>query len=269
MSTLEWDVAGTHGRVAVREWNGSAPTWLCLVAHGYGEHMGRYERLAAELVADGAVVVGPDHTGHGESDGERVLVESYDDVVADLHAVARRTLADHPGLPVVLLGHSMGGMIAARYVQLHARVVDVLVLSSPVLGRWAPVTDLLGLPEIPDGPLDTSTLSRDPEVGAAYEADPLVWHGPFKRPTIAAMARTMKDITDGPDLGSLPTLWIHGDADTLVPIDGTRVGIPELGASALTERTYPGGRHELFNETNRDEVVADVRAFVRENLPAG
>lgn len=263
----EQEIEGRHGRVVVRTWAGEQPTYAVLLAHGYGEHTGRYERLAGALVADGAVVAGPDHVGHGLSDGERVLIESFDDVVADLHVVADGLRADHPGLPLVLLGHSMGGLIAARYAQLHPGEADVVVLSSPVLGRWDPVTSMLGLEQIPDDPLDPSTLSRDPEVGAAYEADPLVWHGPFKRPTIQALATTMTEIDEGPPLGGVPTLWIHGEDDPLVPLDGTREGIDALGATALQTRLYPGGRHELFNETNRDEVTADVLGFVRDHLP--
>jgi alpha-beta hydrolase superfamily lysophospholipase len=156
----------------------------------------------------------------------------------------------------------MGGMIGARYAQLHGRELAGLVLSGPVLGSWTAVTDLLELDEIPDDPLDVSTLSRDPSVGAVYNDDELVWHGPFKRPTLAAIESELGRISGGPKLGPLPTLWLHGEEDQLVPLSETRDGIEALGFTRLEEVIYPGGRHEVFNETNRDEVLARTADFI-------
>jgi alpha-beta hydrolase superfamily lysophospholipase len=209
-----------------------------------------------------------DHVGHGRSEGERVLVEDFEDVVSDLHALADTARGEHPGLPVALLGHSMGGLIAARYAQRYGDELTALVLSSPLVGEWAAAGQLLALDEMPDVPLDPTTLSRDDAVGEAYAADPLVWHGPFKRPTVEAIDRGLRAIADGPGLGDLPTLWVHGEDDQLVPIGGTRVGVEHLRGSRFTERTYPGARHELFNELNADDVVAEVTGFVRESVLA-
>ncbi len=109
---------GRHGRLAARTWTGTdAPSHVVPLAHGYGEHIGRYERLADALVGTGAVVYAVDHVGHGNSEGERVLVEDFEDVVADLHQLDETARREHPGRPVVLLGHSMGGLIGARYAQ--------------------------------------------------------------------------------------------------------------------------------------------------------
>jgi alpha-beta hydrolase superfamily lysophospholipase len=264
-ASQEWAYEGSHGRLVARTWSGDGePTHVVVVAHGYGEHVGRYERVADALVAGGAVVYAVDHVGHGRSEGERVLVEDFEDVVSDLHALADTARAEHPGLPVVLLGHSMGGLIAARYAQRYGDELTALVLSSPLVGEWAAAGQLLALDEMPDVPLDPTTLSRDDAVGEAYAADPLVWHGPFKRPTVEAIDRGLRAIADGPGLGDLPTLWVHGEDDQLVPIGGTRVGVEHLRGSRFTERTYPGARHELFNELNADDVVAEVTGFVRE-----
>jgi len=263
---MEWEFDGEREKIFVQVWPAEAPSWVALLAHGYGEHIGRYEYVADTLLRHGAVVYGPDHMGHGRSGGDRVLIHDYEEVVADLHTVEDRARTDHPGLPVVLIGHSMGGMIAARYAQRYGSGLTALVLSGPVLGRWSPVEVLLGLAEIPDSPIDIATLSRDLSVGEAYAADPLVWHGPFKRPTVEALDRCLRAIAAGGRLGGLPTLWVHGEADELVPLAGTRAGIEEIRGEDLSEIIYPGARHEVFNETNKDEVLADVTRFVGDHI---
>ena len=248
-TSRQWDYTGTRGPLAARAWAAgpASPTHVVVLSHGYGEHAGRYEHVARALVDNGAVVYAGDHQGHGNSSGEKVLVHDFEEVVSDLHILDETARQENPGLPVVLVGHSMGGLIAARYAQRYGSSLAALVLSGPVLGSWATLSALLALDEIPDVPLDISTLSRDPAVGAAYSADPLVWHGPFKRPTLEALQRAVDTVAAGPDLGDLPTLWVHGEADELVPIDATRVGMENLSGSRTVERTYPEARHEVFN----------------------
>lgn len=259
----EWTYAGVAGKLVARTWErAEPPTHIVVIAHGYGEHIGRYERVADALVQNGAVVYAVDHVGHGKSEGERVLVADFEDIVTDLHMLDEVARLEHPGLPVVLLGHSMGGLIASRYAQRYGDILDALVLSSPVVGKWDVVTETLALEEIPDIPLDVTTLSRDPAVGERYSADPLIWHGPFKRQTLEALDRTLETIMEGRSLGELPMLWIHGEDDQLVPIEGSRLGIAHLRGPDYEEHTYPGGRHELFNETNADEVIGDVIGFI-------
>ncbi|NNN35677.1 alpha/beta hydrolase [Streptomyces sp. S3(2020)] len=252
----------TLDKIVVREWPHERPRYVALVVHGYGEHIGRYEELAGILHRHGAAVFGPDHRGHGKSAGERVLVEDFEDVVTDVHTVADLARAAHPGLPLVLIGHSMGGLISARFAQRHGAELAALVLSGPVIGDWELPRQLIALAEIPDTPISPASLSRDPSVGAAYVADPLVWHGPMKRPTVESFLRTLETVAKGGDIGRLPLLWLHGDDDRLVPLAGSRVGVEQLDGGALTERIFPGARHEVFNETNRAEVFADLTRFL-------
>ena len=263
----EWALDGHGGRLVARTWErADAPSHVVLLAHGYGEHVGRYEHVAAALVANGAVVYAVDHVGHGKSEGERVLIADFERLVDDLHEVDRRARAERPGLPVVLIGHSMGGLIAARYAQRYGDSLSAVVLSGPLVGAWDPVRQLLALPELPDVPLDITTLSRDPGVGEDYDNDPLVWHGPFKRPTLEAIDAGLAAIQDGPSLASLPLMWAHGEADQLVPPAGSRSGIERLRGEHFVERIYPEARHEIFNEINKDEVLADVTAFINQTL---
>ncbi|MGY1496104.1 alpha/beta hydrolase [Streptomyces sp. QTS52] len=268
----EYVLPGTRGAITVREWRRPThsdsgrpldpPLYLALLSHGYGEHVGRYEELAAAVVAHGATVLGPDHQGHGRSAGERAVIVDFEDVVTDLHTVADLARSAHPGVPVVLIGHSTGGLIAARFAQRYGDELAALVLSAPVLGSWDLPGRLLELDEIPDRPINPAALSRDPAVGAAYMADPLVWHGPMKRPTLEAFVQTLETVAKSGAIGPLPLLWLHGDDDRLVPLAGSRVGIEELRGTDWTERIFPGARHDVFLETDRAAAFAELTSFV-------
>jgi alpha-beta hydrolase superfamily lysophospholipase len=268
MSSSVATFAGIHGTVAVHRWTAATPRFVVLLAHGYGEHAARYGHLAQRLVEAGAAVYAPDHAGHGLSDGGRAHIEHLEDMVTDLGTVAGQAAAEHPGLPVALIGHSMGGIIATRYVQRAVGAPDALVLSGPVVGGNPAIFALLEMDPIPDVPLDPAGLSRDPAVGTAYAADPLVYHGPFRRESLRSFKDAAAAIAAGPSLGALPTLWIHGENDPLAPLDVTTAAFEHLGGSALQRKVYPGAMHEIFNETNRDEVVDDVVAFLQTVLRA-
>ncbi|GAA4799092.1 alpha/beta hydrolase [Actinomycetospora chlora] len=257
------EIDGTRGRVVVRRRDpDGAPRRVVLVAHGYGEHSGRYAHVLDRLAADGAVAYAPDHLGHGRSEGEAVLVTDVEDLVDDLDQVRRTARDEHPDLPIVLLGHSMGGLIAARYAQRFPDVLAGLVLTGPVVGGSPGIFGLLEYDEIPDVPIDPAVLSRDPAVGEAYGNDPLVWHGPFKRPTLEAFVAAVDAIANGPGFGELPVLWVHGEDDQLVPLDSTRPVMDKLRGGDQTTRIEPGARHEVLNETNKDEILDDVSAFI-------
>jgi alpha-beta hydrolase superfamily lysophospholipase len=257
------ELGGTHGRVVVRRRDPEgAPRRVVLVAHGYGEHSGRYAHVIDRLAADGAVVYAPDHLGHGRSEGEPVLVGDVEDIVDDLDQVRRTARNEHPDLPLVMLGHSMGGLLATRYAQRFPDVLAGLVITGPVVGGSPGLFGLLEYDPIPDVPIDPAILSRDPAVGEAYAADPLVWHGPFKRATLEAFVASVEVIAAGPGFGELPVLWVHGEEDQLVPLDATRPVIEKLQGSDLTTRIEPGARHEVLNETTSDEILDDVSAFL-------
>ena len=248
----EWIIESRQGaKRYVREWPNETAGWIALLCHGYGEHIGRYDQLADALRTAGATVVGLDHEGHGRSDGERALITDFEAVVDDLHQVAVKSVQTRPGLPMILIGHSMGGMIAA------------LVLSGPMFGTREALKQLLALDPIPEIPLDPAMLSRDPAVGAAYARDALVYHGAFQRQTLSAMIATMAAVETGPALGELPMFWVHGESDLLVPMPDTRPMIQHLRGSIYEEKIYPGAMHEVFNETNREEVIGDVIRFLK------
>ena len=264
----EFSYDGVSGRRAARSWSDPQvdPTHVVLLVHGYGEHIGRYQHVAEALVANGAAVYGVDHVGHGRSEGERVLVVDLEEVVLDVHQLDEIARAEHPDLAVALIGHSMGGLIGARYLQRYGETLATAVLSGPVIGESTVAHALLALDEMPDDPLDVAVLSRDEAVGRAYADNPLVWHGPFKRPTVEAMARGAEAVQSGPSLGRLPLLWIHGVDDALVQLENSRSGIEHLKGDVFEQRLYEGARHEVFNETNNAEILADVTDFLNRTL---
>jgi alpha-beta hydrolase superfamily lysophospholipase len=263
------ELRGKRGRVVVHRWSAPKPQVVAIISHGLGEHAGRYGHVAERLVAEGAAVYGPDYEGHGRSDGERARIESIDDFVDELASVYEASRNDYPGLLVVLIGHSLGGLIATRFVQRDQPELAALVLSGPLIGGNPQIEALLAMDPLPDIPIDPSILSRDPAVGEAYANDPLVYHGPLQRETLTAISTAAREVRAGPNFGDLPTLWIHGEEDFLVPLDVTNEAVQIVRGTKLEEHIYSGARHEVFNETNRDEVLDDVVRFLRRELEFG
>jgi len=266
MTSTTSELDGTRGRVTVRTWANDDPAYLVALAHGLGEHTGRYEHVAAHLVANGAEVIAPDHWGHGRSEGEPGNVDDMDSIVEDFATAVDQAQERHVGVPLVVLGHSLGGIVATRYVQTHPGRADALVLSGPVIGGNDLLLSLADLEEIPDIPIDPTFLSRDPAVGEAYAADPLVYHGPLHRATIETIKASVATIAAGDDFGDLPTLWLHGELDPLAPLAEANRAFEHMAGSALMAKVYPGAMHEIFNETNQAEVLTDVTAFIGETL---
>lgn len=260
--TSEFDLQGTEGRIQAYRWDAESPRYVALVVHGYAEHAGRYEHVAQALVENGAAVFAADHLSHGRSDGEAGRFEDIEHMVDDTGRLVAIAHGEHPDLPIVMIGHSMGGIVAARYAQEHGSELAALVLSGPAIGGNPDLFGLVELPELPPIPLDPDWLSRDPEVGRRYTEDPLVYSGPFKRETLEALVASVEKVAGGGDLGSLPTLWIHGEQDALCPLPQAREAVERIRGEALEEHVYPEARHEIFNELNQDEVIGDVTAFL-------
>jgi alpha-beta hydrolase superfamily lysophospholipase len=263
---VQHSLAGSGGNLVFFEWPNPNATFIALIAHGYGEHARRYDHVAERLVSEGATVYAPDHLGHGLSEGERALVEHGEMLSADLHLVSEVARGAHPGLPVVLIGHSMGGIVATRYAQRHPGELTALVLSGPVIGGNSAMFALLEMDPIPEIPIDPAVLSRDPSVGAKYAADELVYHGPFHRASLEMFKQAVHDVAEGGSFGELPVLWIHGADDGLAPLEETRAAVERIRGPRTEEKVYDGARHEVFNETNREDVLDDTVEFIRRAL---
>lgn len=249
---------------------GVAPWASLLLVHGLGDHSGRYEHVGDQLSAAGLDVHAFDLRGNGGSGGRRGHVDRWtrhhDDLEARLAAV-RDAAA---GRPVVLYGHSMGGLIALGYLIDGRPRPDLVVLTSPgldsafpgwkkrlatVLGRVAPTVP------IPNA-IDGSTLSRDPEVARRVAADPAYARATTARFGAEALAEQAR-VRAGFARLALPTLVLHGLDDRLVPARASEI----LGTLRNVERrTYPGLRHELHNEPEGPAILDEVIAWLRARI---
>jgi alpha-beta hydrolase superfamily lysophospholipase len=261
----EFTLSGAEGtELHARAWETATPRAIVVLAHGFGEHIGRYDDVAARLTDAGYLVVGADFHGHGRSGGRRGQID-FARAVADLDTVVGSQVEIHPQLPIVLLGHSMGGGIALRYAIAHQDRLSGLVLSGPLVWVDAhPLTKILGsliariCPRLPLVELDPALVSRDPAVVEAYRADPLVRHQPIPAGTAAEFVRHAGTILDDVEDITLPTLLLWGTADGLCPPVGARALADALGSADLTTRSFDGLYHEIFNEPERDVVLDAV-----------
>lgn len=255
----------------------AAPRAILQVAHGMGEHAGRYRPRLEGLMAKGWLVYANDHRGHGRTASSH---EAFGDfgpqgaelIVEDLRALTALAREANPDLPLVLMGHSLGSMFAQAYVFDHAGAIDGLVLSGTAAfgDRTGPARRLDEVTmdgEPPRTPFDW--LSRDPAEVDAYIADPLC--GFSRKPgSEESFARLLARLRDPAEIArirkDLPIYVFVGDKDPinqnlelLAPlIDRYRAA----GITHLTVKVYPGGRHEMLNETNRGEVIAELTAWL-------
>jgi acylglycerol lipase len=267
---------GVRGlRIQHRTWLPAVdPIGVLVIAHGFAEHGGRYAHVAARLVAEGVAVRAADHRGHGLSEGKRTSVVRFDDYVDDLTTVVEQARMEWPSRRLILLGHSMGGLIALRLAVRASVALDGLVVSAPAacprdlsrltllagraLSRLAPNTGVLRLP--------LNRISRDPAVVEAYNHDPLVFRTPIRARLGAEMLTAMDLVEAGLPGLRTPLLVMQGTADGLVdPGCGPHV-YGRAGSADKTLKMYDGLWHEIFNEPERDHVLDDLATWVRIHL---
>jgi alpha-beta hydrolase superfamily lysophospholipase len=252
------------------------PRATVLLIHGLGEHSGRYQAVAAALTARGFAVVAPDHLGHGESPGHRVFVNHFDDYLAGVRDCRQVLAQSYPDLPCFVLGHSMGGLITGRLLLEDQGQYHGALLSGPAFAAAevppAPVMwigRLLAklMPRAGMLALDGSGVSRDAEVVAAYEADPLVNHGKVTAGLGIALFDTMDRVMTGAGSITLPMLIMHGGADTLAAPIGSETFAAKVGATDFTLKVLPGLYHEIFNEPEGEEIIGQYADWIEARLP--
>ena len=248
----------------------SDPRALVVIAHGAGEHSGRYEHVARRLVADGYGVYAIEHRGHGRSDGTRALIDRIDNAVEDLDRLISLAGERHPQVEVFLLGHSMGGTIALRYAVSHQDRLAGLILSGPLAALEAVsptqriVVTLLSAvaPRAGVIAVDPNLVSRDPAVVKAYVEDPLVHHGKLPARTLTELASAIESFPATVATITIPTLVMYGTADRLCPTAGSVMLDRRVGAADKTVTAYEGLSHEILNEPEQEQVLDDLCSWL-------
>jgi acylglycerol lipase len=266
-------------KLTTRHWrvpDGGTAWASLLLVHGLGEHSGRYEHVGERLADAGIDVHAYDQRGFGASGGLRAYVDRWSQLHDDLGERLGFVRSDAAGRPVVLYGHSLGGLVALGYVLGPAErrpMPDLLVLSAPaidstlpawkkaaarLLGRYVPTLSLRNA-------LRMETLSRDPEVGQRYLADPLNHHRTTARFGLEGLAEQVR-VRAAVEGLAIPTLVLHGAADRLVPTASSE-GLAAL--PSVDRRTFPWLRHEIHNEAGWEAIVDMVISWIRQRSGAG
>jgi alpha-beta hydrolase superfamily lysophospholipase len=280
LALYEWPMAAWEAD------NALPPRAVVLIVHGLGEHASRYDHVAKQLLEWGFAARAYDQRGHGESGGERgglssetLLLEDLAEVVDDTRQRALRLprpdgadSAAEP-LPLILLGHSLGGLVAGRFVSLKVRPVEGLVMSSPALDPGLNLFQKLLLATLPrlapnlrvNNGLKPEFISHDPQVVSRYRADPRV-HAKISARLAQFIATAGPATVAAASQWSTPTLLMYAGADKLVNPAGSRAfaeaAAARDGARVVTARCFEAHYHELFNELERAPVFASLKAWL-------
>lgn len=269
---IAFDITSRDGfPLAGHCWLPREPRAMIAVIHGLGEHSGRYERFAQAAVAQGFGVIGIDLRGHGRSSGERTYVERFSDYLLDADVLMTKARRLAGPLPLFLMGHSMGGAVAMRWVAERQPSLAGLVLSSAALKIGQDISKLLIAlapviskiaPHLGVKKIDPSLISRDPAEVDIYRNDPLVCHQPTPARTGSELLWAIESNRVAASIQTLPIYLFHGDADSLTDPDGSRELHAAWGCPDKTLRIWPGSRHESLNDLDRDAVMAELFAWV-------
>jgi acylglycerol lipase len=270
---IDGDVAAY--RIAV-----TAPRAAVLMLHGFAEHAGRHEPALRRLASRGIAVYAYDHRGHGRSPGARGLVKRFDALVDEALRMRRRVAAEQPGVPLFLMGASMGGLMAIRTAQRASDGLAGVVTIAPALsigGKEPAIVRALApwiakiTPSLPAAKLDVRVLSRDPAVGDAFLADPLTHKAGVPIASAVAMIGAGAAALAEAPRWTLPLLLVQGDRDRIVSPRGASLFAETAGGDDVTLRVVLGGYHEPFNDPGGEALVDEVADWIlaRALVPAG
>lgn len=275
-TTNEEKVTGPGGlRIFVRSWQPSGTVrGVIVICHGVNSHSGYFTWAGERLVATGLAVYALDLHGRGQSDGERFYLDKISDYVHDVHAVIALAKSRHPGLPVVLLGHSAGGVVSCVYTLEHQAELAGLICESFAfqvaapdfalavvkgLSHLAPHAHVLKLP--------FADFSRDPDAVQAMNEDPLIAGEVQPTKTVAELVRADERLKGEFPIITLPVLILHGTADKVTNPKGSQLFFDTAGSKDKTLKLYEGHVHDLLNDLDRDIVMADILRWIDARVP--
>lgn len=268
MQNVEGGFTGASGEQSYwQAWLPEEPKAIVLLSHGVSEHSGRYGHVGTRLSDAGYAVYAIDHHGHGRSAGTPGNVGRMAWVVEDLHTLRQQASEQHSGVPLFLLGHSLGGLIALDYVTTKSQAgLAGLVLSGaavdPAVGSKleraiAPLVSRIA-PNLGVTALSADAISKDPAVVKAYVEDPLVYTGKVRARTGAEALAAVERVQSRVGSLTLPVLAMHGSRDTLTSPSGSELVYEKVRSQDKTLKLYDGLFHEIFNEPEQDSVLDDV-----------
>lgn len=245
---------------------------VLLIVHGLSEHRGRYQRLQLDLGKKGIASYAYDQRGFGESDGFRTHMERYADLLLDLKRVLELVREAHPGRKVVILGHSLGGAVAATYCIDYPDAADGLALSAPAydvpalpfrLRFFGTLMNHLLPSRLVRYPSNPEWLSHDPAIGVAFRNDPLVQRAGTPR-FYVEFGKMNEYLHRFAGKITLPTLILQGTKDRIVFPSGARALFERIGSAKKKILWYEGFYHEVFNEIGRERVIGDLVGWLKE-----
>jgi len=263
--------------LATRTWTPhDRPKAAVLIVHGINEHSGRYAHVAARLMLHDYAVFSYDHRAHGRSEGKpRAYIDRIEALEEDLQRVVQWAEAEAPGLPLFLLGHSMGGAVVARYVQEHGdEGLAGVILSSAALKipddyplrRFAGIAARL-LPRFSPPGRTRGNLARDPAVGRAWDEDPLTFKGGVRSRTGFLLLHACAETLDHAERFTKPLLIFHGTADRVTDPAGSQALYEAAAAEDKTFNLYEGSYHETMNDLDKERVLDDLAAWLDARVP--
>lgn len=256
-------------------WCPADPKAVVAIVHGYSEHSGRYAHVAKTFVKNGYAVYAYDHRSHGQSDGSKTFISSFDDVIDELGLFLKHIEPRVGKLPLYVLGHSMGGLIVALYMATRQPSVAGVILTSPYveIGGDVPswlirISSFVGrwLPHLPTIGLDYNLVSRDKEILAEHRADPHIYRGKLPARTGAEMNRAVQQFNGIIEQMTMPLLVMHGGDDQIAPVNGSKNIHARASSSDKSLKIYDGLYHEILNEVEREEVKAEIVAWMDDRL---
>jgi alpha-beta hydrolase superfamily lysophospholipase len=274
---IEGSFEGVGGvRIFTRAWVPAVPAHaVVVISHGFNSHSGYYDWVAEEFVSRGLAVYALDHRGRGRSGGERFFVEKVDDHVADLATFIQIVKTKEPGLPLFLLGHSAGGVIACVYALDHQDELAGLICEDFAHEVPAPdfaLTLVKGLshllPRARALKLKNEDFSRDPEAVAAMNADPLIANEVQPAITIAALVRADERLKREFPRIKIPVLILHGTRDKVTKPSGSQHFYEKTGSADKTLKLYEGHFHDLLADVGKRQVLADIQTWIDAHLGA-
>jgi acylglycerol lipase len=273
----EGSFAGVGGlKIFTRSWQPTGtPRAVIVLVHGFNSHSGYYT-WAGELFARGGLAAyALDWRGRGQSEGERFYVDALADVVADIDTLVEQARAEHPGLPLFLLGHSAGGVVSCIYALEHQHKLAGLICESFAYEIPAPdfaIAVLKGLshiaPHLHVIKLKNEDFSRDPAVVAAMNSDPLIADEAQPTSTAAELARADDRLRREFPRVTLPLFILHGTEDKATRPSGSQHFYEQAGSSDKTLKLYEGHFHDLLNDLDKELVFADIQQWIDAHIPA-